>query len=175
MTDDWGQDLDLGPLPEVHDVIGHRHRAIGKDREMVLGAIRDPDPSEKQTQVVVDLGHGPDRRTGVVGGCLLVDGDGRGKALDRIDVGLVDPAEELAGIGRQRFDVAPLSFGVDGVEGQGALPAARNPGKDRQGVLGNGEGKVLEVIFPRPLHHDVIAIVRHKPRYYSGTHPLHSP
>ena len=33
-------------------------------------------------------------------------------------------AEELAGVGGQRLDVAPLALGVDRVEGQGRLARA---------------------------------------------------
>ena len=41
------------------------------------------------------------------------------QALDEVDVGLVHLAEELPGVGGERFDVAALALGEDGVEGEG--------------------------------------------------------
>src|SRR3712207_7006630 len=48
-------------------------------------------------------------------------------------VGLVHLAEELACVGRQRLDVAPLALGEDGVEGQARLARPGQPGEDDQG------------------------------------------
>jgi len=36
-----------------------------------------------------------------------------------VDIGLLDALEELTRIGGEGFDVAALSLGVDGVEGEG--------------------------------------------------------
>ena len=76
------------------------------------------DPGEKQFQVVVDFGRGADRRTRITRIDLLFDRNGRGYAGDEIDLGLVDLAEELPGIGRQAFDITPLPLREDGVEGE---------------------------------------------------------
>jgi hypothetical protein len=43
-----------------------------------------------------------------------------------LDIGLLHHFEELARIGGQRLDIAPLAFGIDGVEGE-----ARFAGPDR--------------------------------------------
>jgi len=83
--------------------------------------VGDPDPGVEEPQVVVDLGDGPDGGAGVAARRLLVDGDGRGQALDEVDVGLVHLPEELAGVGREGLDVAPLALGVDRVEGERRL------------------------------------------------------
>jgi hypothetical protein len=60
---------------------------------------------------------------------LLVDRDRRRQALDEVDVGLVHLAEELAGVGRQRLDVAALALGVDRVEREDDLPEPDRPVK----------------------------------------------
>ena len=75
-------------------------------------------PGIEEAQVVVDLGYRSHSAAGVLGGGLLLDGDGRGQALDAIDVWLVHLAQELAGVGGERFYVAALALGVDGIEGQ---------------------------------------------------------
>jgi hypothetical protein len=91
---------------------------LAGDRLVADRAVRATDPGEQQTQVVVDLGDGAHRRARVAVGRLLVDRHRRGEALDEVDVGLVHLAEELAGVGRQRLDVAALPLGEDRVEGQ---------------------------------------------------------
>ena len=42
-----------------------------------------------------------------------------------LDIGLLHHLEELARIGTQALDIAPLPLGIDGVEGQAGLAAAR--------------------------------------------------
>jgi hypothetical protein len=70
--------------------------------------VRHADVGEEQPEVVVDLGDRADRRPRVGPGRLLLDRDGRRQAVDEIDVRLLHLLEELAGVGRQRLDVAPL-------------------------------------------------------------------
>ena len=74
--------------------------------------------TEQQAQIVLDLGHRSDRGTGVVTGGFLIDRDGRRKALDRIDIGLVHLAKELARIGGEALDVSPLALSENRVERQ---------------------------------------------------------
>ena len=98
----------------------------------VVRAVRHADAGVEQAEVVVDLGDRADRRPRVARRGLLVDRDGRRQALDEVDVGLVHLAEELAGVRRQRLDVAALPLGVDRVEGERGLARARQPGEDDQ-------------------------------------------
>jgi hypothetical protein len=53
----------------------------------------------------------------------------------------------LPGVGGQRFDVAPLTFGVDGVEGERRLARAGETGEDHELVPGNLEVYGLEVVL----------------------------
>ena len=95
-----------------------------------------------------------------MGHSLLVDGDGGGEALDVVHVGLVHAAQELAGVGGQGLHVPSLTFGVNGVEGQGAFAGAGDAGDDHQLVPGNGDLYVLEVVLPGSL--DVDKVLRHR-------------
>ena len=79
----------------------------------------------EQAEVVVDLGGGRDGGAWVAGLVLLLDCDRRRETVHVVDVGLFDALEELAGVGRERFDVAALAFGVDGVEGERGLARSR--------------------------------------------------
>src|SRR5690606_24860373 len=93
---------------------------------------RDADARVEQAQVVVDFGDGADGRARVVRGRLLLDRDGRGEALDVVDVRLLHHAQELPGIGRQRLDVAALALGVDGVERERGLAGPGQAGDHDQ-------------------------------------------
>ena len=86
--------------------------------------MRNTNPREEQAQVVVDFGDRADRRARIVGGAFLVDGNRRGEAFDIVHIRLLHLAEELAGVGRERLDVAALALGKDGVEGQGGFAGA---------------------------------------------------
>ena len=134
------------------------HRLPG-DRPAALRAVRHADVGEQQAQVVVDLGDRPDGRAGVRPGGLLVDGNGGREAVDEVDVGFLHLLEELAGIGRQRFHVAPLPFGVDRVEGERRLARPRQPGDDDEAVAGQADVHALQVVDAGAAHHD--AIVSH--------------
>ena len=124
-ADHRGQDHEPRALLEGHDLVDDLLGRLGGDGVAAGGTVRTPDPRPQQAQVVVDLGDRAHRRARVARGRLLVDRDGRGQPLDRIDVGLVHLAKELARVGRQRLDVAALALGVDGVEGEAGL--ARSP------------------------------------------------
>ena len=120
-------------LPAAHDRREHVHallvrrehhhvddalERLGGDLAAAEVAVRDADVGEEQPEVVVDLGDGADRGARVGAGRLLLDGDGGRQAVDEVDVRLLHLLEELAGVGGERFDIAPLSFGVNRVEGQ---------------------------------------------------------
>ena len=54
---------------------------------------------------------------------------------------------ELAGVGRERLDVAALTLGVERVESQRRLAAARDAGDDHQLEARQRQVNVLEVVF----------------------------
>ena len=145
--------LPSGSLPDAVGDLLHGHT---RDLTAALGAVRMADAREEQPQVVVDLGHGADRGARVAAGALLVDGDGRGEAVDLVDVGLLHLAQELPRIGGQRLDVAALALGVDGVEGQAGLAAAGQAGDDDEPVARQLDVDVLEVVFAGAANDEMI-------------------
>ena len=67
----------------------------------MVGAVRRPDRRKEQAVEIVDFGDGPHGRPGVVRDGLLVDGDGRRKAPDLFDAGVVaDGRNDHPGIGQ---------------------------------------------------------------------------
>src|ERR1039458_10227310 len=112
--------------------------------------MRLADARIEQTQVVIDLGDGPDRRTGVARRGLLVNGDRGRQSLYEVHVRLVHLPEELPGIRRQRLDVAALAFGVDRVERERRLPRARQPGEHNEAVARKLYRDILEIVLAGP-------------------------
>ena len=138
---------EFGALLEGHQPVDDLLLGLAGDLRAALGTVRHADPRPEQAQVVVDLGHGADRRARVARGRLLVDRDRRREPLDRVDVGLLHQAEELARVGGERLDVAALPLGVDRVEGEARLPRAREPGDHDQRVPRQLDVDVLEVVL----------------------------
>ena len=123
--------------------------ALAGARAMRLG-----DGGEEQVQVAGDVGHGADGGARIAAGGLLLDRDHRREAEDEIDVRLGDLGDEALGVAGQRLHVAPLSFGVDGVEGQARFARARQAGDDDELVARQFERDVLEVVDARALDGD---------------------
>ena len=118
-----------GPVPplEVHQLVPDPLRAIAADLAPAAAAEQAPGAGEEQLQMVVQLGEGPDGGAGPHHRVGLIDGDGRRYAVDALRPRPVHAVEELAGIGREGLDIAPLALGVDGVEGQRRLAASPRP------------------------------------------------
>ena len=83
------------------------------------------------------------------------------QALDDIDVGLVHQLQELPRVGRQALDIAPLAFGIQGVEGQARLARARQPGDHHQRIARDVEVDVLQVVRARAADAELGAVGRH--------------
>ena len=149
--------LEPGALVEfehpVHDLL----RGLPGDRPAADRAVRLAHPRVQQPQVVVDLGDRADGGPRVAAGRLLVDRHRRGQPVDEVHVGLVHLAEELPGVRGQRLDVPALALGEDRVEGQAGLARAGQPGEHDQGVPGQVERHVLEVVLARTADNQTIS------------------
>ncbi len=75
--------------------------------------------------------------------------------VDGIHVGAFHLVEELAGIGGKRLHVTALSFGVNGVKGERGLARSAQAGDDGQGIAGDLDVDVLEVVLARPAHRNL--------------------
>ncbi|HJQ20121.1 MAG TPA: hypothetical protein VJ867_07220 [Gemmatimonadaceae bacterium] len=122
----------------------HRIRAQLTAAHFAVGAA---DASPEQPQVIVDLRSRADGGAGRLGRVLLLDGDGGREPLNDVDVGFLHPFEKLPRIRRQRFDVAPLAFGVNGVEGERRFPRSGRAGDDGEGTAGDVEVDPLEIVL----------------------------
>src|SRR6185369_4061796 len=75
-----------------------------------------------------------------------LDGDRGRQPLDQVDVGLLHELQELARVGRERFDVAPLSLGIESVEGERGFSGAGKAGDHYQLVARKVEADVPEIV-----------------------------
>ena len=80
--------------------------------------VADSEAGEKQLEVVVDLGERADRGASGADVVFLLDGDSGRDAVDVIDQRLVHAVEKLPDVGGKCLDVAALTLGVEGVEGE---------------------------------------------------------
>ena len=122
---------------------------LGLDRFMTFRAGGGGETGEEEFYVVVDLGDGADSRAGGFDVVRLLDGDGGRDAFDAVDARFVHAVEELPGVGREGLDVAALSFGVDGVEGERGFARAARAGDDVEESAWEVEVDAAEVILAR--------------------------
>ena len=141
-------DLEAGALRQLHELVGDLLHRLAGDDLAADRAVRHADARPEQPHVVPDLGDRADRRARVAVRRLLVDRHRGREPLDEVDVGPVHLAEELAGVGRERLDVPALPLCEDGVEREGRLAAAGQPGEDDEGVPRDLDGDVLQVVDP---------------------------
>ena len=97
----------------------------------------------EEAEVGHDLGGRPDGGTEVAPHPPLVDEDGGGEVFDLVHVGPGKLGEAALGEGREGLHELALGLGIDGVEEEGGLARARDPGEDDEAALGQGEAEVL--------------------------------
>ena len=85
----------------------------------------------------------------------MLDGDRGTQTVDGVYIGALHLVKELAGVGGKRLHVTALPLGVNGVEGQGGFAGSAESGDDSQGVTGNFNINVFEVMLARPAHRNL--------------------
>ena len=143
------QQIEPRALGQRQHAVDHLRDGLAFDRQARGGRVGHADARPQQPHVVVDLGDGADGRARIFRGGLLLDRDRRRQPVDLVDVGLLHHLQELARIGRQRFDVAALALGIDGVEGERGFAGAGQAGEHHQLVARNLEVDVFEIVLAR--------------------------
>ena len=119
--------------------------------------MRLPEPRHQNPQIIVNLRDRAHRASRRMAGVLLLDGHGRRKPLDVLDLRLLHLPDELPGVGAEAFDVAPLALGVDRVHRQRAFSRSARPAANGQPVAGNIDVDVLEVVLRRAADADELS------------------
>src|SRR5207245_2037393 len=76
-------------------LVSNRLRGLGADFATTIRAESCRDMRPEQFQIIVDLSHGADSRTGALDGVGLLDGDRRGNAANVVHARFVHAVEEL--------------------------------------------------------------------------------
>ena len=150
-------------LRQAHDLIDHLAHGLGREVDEMIRAARDPGAREEHAQVVVDFRDGANGGARIMRGGLLLDRDRGREALDAIDVGLVHHREKLTRIGGERFDITPLPFRIQGIEGKRGLARAGQAGQDDQPVTRQIDIDVLQVVRARAADANVLHDPIHLP------------
>ena len=132
---------DRGPNA-CHGVAGNRPAA--------LSAVQAGGAGKEQLQMVVELGHGADRRARGANRVGLVDRDRRRHALDPVDLRLVHAVEELPCVGREGLDIATLALGIERVEHQRGFSRPGHTGHHHQLAGRNVDVEVAQIVLSGP-------------------------
>ena len=116
-NNNWGKDGEASAWGIVQHAVDHILGGVASYFLSTDGRIGMSGTSKEQSEVVVDLSRGADRRTGIARRHLLLDRNSWRQTFDIVALGLVHTSQKLACIGRKAFDITALSFGIKGVEG----------------------------------------------------------
>src|SRR5581483_10800810 len=156
ILDERGKHLDTRAVRHSFHSLDDLLRALRLYYRAADRAVWDANPRIEQTQVVVDFGDGSNGGARIAAHTFLVNRHSRREALDLIHVGLFHLPDKRPRVGRERLDVTTLALRENGVESQRRLAATRQPGDDHQLVARDVDVDVLEVVFPRATHNDLV-------------------
>src|SRR5258708_5985253 len=122
---------------------------LARDGLAAVRAMRDANSGIDHAEIIVNFRDGADGGTRRARGRFLLDSDRRRKPFDHVDLRPFHLVQELARVGGKRFDVTALAFGINGVKGERRFAGAGEAGDDREGVPGNFDADVLEVVLAR--------------------------
>jgi hypothetical protein len=129
--------------------VGDFFRRLRFDRLAALMTVLNAHLGVEHAQVVGDLGDRSHRRSGIARGALLLDGDGRRKPAQVIDVRSLELSQKLPRVRAERLDVTALPLGVEGVESEARFARPADAGEDDELALRNFEAIDVEVVFAR--------------------------
>ncbi len=129
------QDHQLGIVRHRQHRIHHlRHRLRRQRFLRMIRAIRRADACVQQTQIVVDLGDRANGGARIVRSRFLFDRNRRRQTFDQVDIRFLHQLQELPGVGRQRFNIAPLTFRIQRIKCQRRFAGAGQAGDHDQFV-----------------------------------------
>ena len=157
-ANNWGQKLISSSLWQQQNLIDHLVDALRTDRPTTLGAIRFTSSTEQEAEIVLNLGNGANRGTGVMACRFLIDRNRRRQPFDGIHIWLINLTEELPCVGRQTLDVTALTLSKNCVESERALTTATHTRKDHQLIARDGDVDVFEVVLTSTTHSNHIVL-----------------
>ena len=114
---------------------------------------------EQQSEVIIDFSRRPDRRSGIPDAYFLLNGNGRGYTFNIITFRLAHSAKKLPSIGRKTLHIATLALGIERIESQRRLSAARKPCNDHETVSRDTYIYIFQIVDPCALDKDAIIVL----------------
>src|SRR5262249_41406487 len=127
----------LATFWQRHDAVDHFVSCLRAYWDLTVRAIRLPKSCIEHAQIVIDFGDGADRRSRTLAGRFLFNRDRRRQSFNAIDLGLLNLAQKLTSVARQRFDVSTLPFGINCVDRKATLSRTAWAGADRHAFTWN--------------------------------------
>jgi len=120
---------------------------LGLHRCVVVHTVLRAQLDIEQAQKVPDLGSGANGGFAASSAEALLDGDGRGNAIHRIDFGATGGLHDAAGVGVETFEVAALPFVEEDVKRQRGFARAADTCDDIETTSGNVDRQALEIVL----------------------------
>ena len=155
---DWGENDNRRAGLQSHDARDDFVHRLRTDRHVAVRAVALANSGPQHAHVVIDLRHRPHRRARALGRGPLLDTDRRREPVHVVHARLGHLAEELARVGRQRLDIAPIALGKHRVDREAGLARARHTRTDRHLIARERDRQVLEVVLPCADHRDRMSI-----------------
>ena len=146
-ADDRSEQLDPALFRHLHDPVYHLVHRLLLDHAPAVRAVGNTDPCIEQTQIIVNLRDCSYRGARVPVGRFLIDRNGGRQTFNALHIRLLHLTEELSRVGRQRFHISPLPFGVNRIKCQRALAGPRKAGQYDQFIAGDVDAEVSEIIY----------------------------
>ncbi len=138
-----------------------RLRRLRFDGDIAVRAVLSAEFDEQQAQEVMDFGQRGDGAFAPAAAGALLDRDGRRNTGDGVDLGPRRWLHELARIGVERLEIAPLTFIEQNIEGDGAFAGAGHAGDHREALARDAQLDAFEVVFAGVVNTDgVVALGR---------------
>lgn len=132
----------FGHLVDTAQAMALRASALGRVRRKVFG-VQHRLPGRVMASAGIEHadrtgqgGHAAHRGTCTRRAALLLQGHCRRQAIDGIDIRHANLVDQAPGIGRDRFEIAALGFGIQRGERQRRLARARHAGEHHQASRG---------------------------------------
>ncbi len=153
---------DAAPLRHRQHLVDDLIRRLRPHRCAAFRAMHHAQSRDQDAEVIVNLGDRTDGASRRMPDVLLLQRHRGGQAFDPLDHGLLRLADELTGVGRQRFDIPALPLGIDGVHRQRRLAAAAGAAKHRHRVAGDRQIDMLQVVLRGTLNRQPFGRVDHR-------------
>ncbi len=143
------QQADVLTAPVAQQLRGNGLGALRLDGDVAVGTVLRAALGIDQSQKVVRLGERAHGALAPAAAGALLDGHRGRNADDGLHIGPRRGLHELPGVGIDRLQIAPLTFGEQHVEGQGRFAGTGNAGDDRHLATRNIHIDPAQIVLTR--------------------------